>query len=103
MKLEFTSDAIDDLNGIRQYISTILKNRSAATRIVKMITASCRQLKEQPLMGMSVAAKTNIASDLRYVICESWLVFYRVAGDKVQIVNVIDGRTDYIKLLFMQQ
>lgn len=103
MRLEFTSDAIDDIDGIRRYITTVLKNRSAATRIVKMITASCRQLKEQPLMGMSVEARIEITSDLRYVVCENWLVFYRVVGDIVQIVNVLDGRTDYIRLLFTEQ
>lgn len=100
MRLEYAPDALDDIQETKRYISTVLKNRSAADRVVNMIVLSCRQLKEQPNLGMSVEARTGYSSDLRYLICESWLVFYRVQGDTVRIVRVINGRTDYIRILF---
>lgn len=100
MKLEYSPEALDDIQETKRYIASVLKNRSAADRITKMIIRSCRQLKEQPEIGMSVEARTGYSSDLRYLICESWLAFYRIQGDTVQIVRVIDGRTDYVRILF---
>ncbi len=100
MKLEFAPDALQDIAEIKQYISKVLKNRPAADRITNMIFRHCRLLKTHADLGMSVEAKTDYPSDLRYVICEHWLAFYRVQADVVQIVRVLDGRTDYIRQLF---
>ena len=100
MKLEYSPEALDDIQETNRYIASVLKNRSAAIRITKMIVRNCKQLKGQPEIGMSVAARTGYHSDLRYLICESWLVFYRIQGDTVRIVRVIDGRTDYVRILF---
>lgn len=100
MKLEYAPEAIADIQETRRYIATVLKNRSAAGRIVKMISDNCKQLKTHPQLGMSVAARTGLQSDLRFLICENWLVFYQVNDDLVQIVRVIDARTDYVRVLF---
>lgn len=100
MRLEFAPDALEDIQETKRYIAAVLKNKSAASRVVKMIVHNCKQLKEQPYLGMSVEARTGYSSDLRYLICESWLAFYQVQGDTVRIVRVIDGRTDYVRILF---
>lgn len=100
MKLEYAPEALDDIQETKRYIATVLKNRSAASRVVKIIVQNCKHLKEQPNLGMSVEARTGYSSDLRYLICESWLAFYRIQDDTVQIVRVIDGRTDYVRILF---
>lgn len=100
MKLIFAPEALNDIQEIRRYIGVILKNRSAAKRVSTMIAHSCAQLENQPYLGMSVESRIGYHSDLRYLICESWLAFYRIQGDTVRIVRVIDGRTDYIRILF---
>lgn len=100
MKLIFSPEALADIGQIRQYISVNLKNKSAAKRVVNMIAHSCEQLESQPHLGMSLEARTGYHSDLRYLLCESWLAFYRIQGDTVRIVRVIDGRTDYVRILF---
>lgn len=103
MKLEYAPEAIHDIQETKRYIATVLKNRTAAIRITKMIFSSCAQLKERPQLGMSVEVKTGIPSDLRYLICESWLAFYRIRDDRIQIVRVLDGRSDYVRILFSKQ
>ena len=100
MKLEFAPEALQDLAETKKYISKVLKNRPAAGRITNMIFRHCRLLKTHTDLGMSVEAKTGYPSDLRYVVCEHWLAFYRVQADAVQIVRILDGRTDYIRQLF---
>lgn len=100
MKLDYAPEAIADIQQVRQYIAVVLKNRTAAARIVKMLTDHCKQLKVHPQLGMSLAAKLGEASELRFLVCENWLVFYRLREDSVQIVRVLDGRTDYLRILF---
>ena len=100
MRLEYAPEALEDIQETKRYIATVLKNRSAASRVAKMLVRNCKQLKEQPYLGMAVEARTGYSSDMRYLICESWLAFYRIQDGTVQIVRVIDGRTDYVRVLF---
>lgn len=100
MKLIYSPESIDDIQRIKQYIGQVLKNRAAAQRIVKMISHNCKQLKLFPNSGNSLSPKIDRATDLRYITCENWLAFYLIVGDEVRIVRVLDGRTDYIQVLF---
>lgn len=103
MKLVFSPDAINDILETKKYISKVLKNPAAAKRIAKMLNRSCKLLKDRPLMGMSVEEKTGHQSDFRYLICENWLAFYKVEDDQITVVRVLDGRTDYVRVLFFPQ
>lgn len=100
MKLEYTPDSITDIQDLKEYIAKDLKNKKAAKRIGDMIVKNCKLLKEQPMLGMSVSDRLGEMSDLRYLVCESWFIFYRIVDNTVQIARVIDGRTDYINVLF---
>ena len=100
MKLEYTPDSIADIQDLKEYIARDLKNKKAAKRIGNMIVKNCKLLKDQPMLGMSVADRLKEPSDLRYLICESWFIFYRITDNAVQNARVIDGRTDYISVLF---
>lgn len=100
MKLIFASEALADMEQIRRYISVNLKNKPAAKRVINMIAHNCEQLECQPFLGMSLDPRIGQHTDLRYLICESWLAFYRIQEDTVQVVRVIDGRTDYVRNLF---
>ena len=100
MKLEYSKEAINDLSEIRDYISGVLKNRTAAKRIVSMILSGCRALKQDPLSGFRLDSKIDAETDLRVLVCENWLAFYNVSPDAIVIVRVLDGRSDYINILF---
>ena len=82
------------------HISKTLHNPKAANRITKNILDCCAHLKKHPLMGMSLDAKTGVDTDLRYLVCEQHLTMYRVEGDLVLIARILDGRTDYMRVLF---
>ena len=102
MKLKYTPEAISDLQKTKSYISRGLRNPTAANRITKSILDQCSQLKEHPNLGMSLSAKLDMDSDLRYLICENHLAIYRIADNWVMIVRILDGRTDYLRLLFRE-
>lgn len=100
MKLKYTPEAIADLQNTQAYISDVLHNPQAAKRITKKILDLCGDLKEHPDLGMSISAKTGTGTDLRYLVCENHLAFYRVAGDWILVVKILDGRTDYVRVIF---
>ena len=64
-KVFISPEAAKDLSQIKQYISTELKNRGAAIRIVGAIIKELRALERYPLQGPSIEALTGFQTDLR--------------------------------------
>ncbi|MBN2863258.1 MAG: type II toxin-antitoxin system RelE/ParE family toxin [Bacteroidales bacterium] len=52
LKLRINPLAIEDLKGIREYISRELENPNAALKIVRNIIDSYEKLKDFPLIGL---------------------------------------------------
>lgn len=100
MTIKYTPAAIADLQELKNYISKTLHNPKAAQRITKSILDHCSNLKSHPQLGMSLAAKTGVDTDLRYLICEHHLAMYREEDDLILIARILDGRTDYMRVLF---
>lgn len=100
MKLKYTPEAIRDLQETKTYISKVLHNPKAAERITRSILNLCGRLKDHPNLGMSLNAKLDYETDLRYLICENHIAIYRIADDWIMVVRILDGRTDYLSILF---
>ncbi len=100
MKLQYTPEAIADLQEMKTYIAKTLHNPKAANRITRNILDCCALLKNHPQMGMSLAAKTGVDTDLRYLVCQQRFALYRVEGELIFIARILDGRTDYMRVLF---
>ena len=100
MTVRYTPEAINDLREIKTYIHKVLKNPKAAARISKAILDSCSQLKNHPELGMSLEARIGMPSDLRYLICEKYIAFYRIDESAISIARILDGRQDYLHILF---
>ena len=102
MTLNYTPEAISDIQEIRRYIKHTLRNPTAAARISKAILDACSSLKAFPKMGVSVEGKTGVETDLRMLPCENWIAIYRIEPDSdvVSVARIIYGRQDYMRILF---
>lgn len=100
MKLKYTPEAIRDLQETKTYVSKVLHNPKVAERITRSILNLCGRLKDHPNLGMSLNAKLDHETDLRYLICENHIAIYRIADDWIMVVRILDGRTDYLRILF---
>ena len=100
MTVRYTPEAVRDLQELRRYISKTLCNPKAAARISKGILDSCVRLKQYPQLGISLEAKVGTSTDLRYLICEKHIAFYRIDGDVISVARILDGRQDYLRILF---
>lgn len=99
-KLRITPAAASDLAEIKAHISLELHNPQAAQRIVKSVTHDLRHLQQNPHLGFSVSAKTGRETDLRALLSGNYFLFYRVETEAVQVARILDGRQDYLRVLF---
>lgn len=49
------------------------------------------QLADQPMMG---PRRQDIDADARHLICDSWVAFYRIRENRVEIVRILHGARD---------
>jgi addiction module RelE/StbE family toxin len=101
-KLYVSPEAQNDSKEIRQYISEELENEAVADNTVRKIIERIRQLEEHGLLGAPLDSVVDAKSDYRYLVCGSYLVFYRAYKIDVYIDRVLYGRRDYIPVLFGQ-
>lgn len=78
-----------------------MKNKKAAHKLVAAILQAVSLLANNPQMGAPLQGKYDVDADLRFLIVAKQLVFYRIVDDEhISIVRVLDGRQDYMALLF---
>ena len=100
MKIVYRPAAIEDIKSATDYISNVLKNPQAAQRLKEKILNSISLLKDNLRMGNLLSNKyDNIDFDYRYIIINKQLVFYEINDDTIEIIRVLDGRTDYLSRL----
>lgn len=101
MRLQYRPAAIADIQRAADYIENVLKNRSAAQRLKAKILQGTSLLKENPQMGTLLSSKYDgLDTAMRFIVISKQLVFYEIGDDMIEVVRVIDGRTDYLTYLF---
>ena len=87
MKLRYTPPAIADFDAIRAYIEA--RNPTAAWVVASFIRQSIRALEYFPHQGRA----TNRPSVRRLMVMNyPYVVYYRVAGDEVEILNIFHAK-----------
>lgn len=101
MKISYKGAAVQDIKEKQIYISEQLKNKSAAKKLTMSILHAVALLADNPRMGTPLSSRYDVNSDLRYLIVSKQLIFYRIVDDSyISVIRVIDGRQDYMALLF---
>lgn len=100
MRLLYRPAAINDIENAADYIEHQLKNPSAAKKFKTTILKKSSLLKDNPEMGMMLSDKFDIESDYRFIIINKQIVFYEIHSQYIEIIRVLDGRTDYLTHLF---
>lgn len=101
MRLKYRPAAIADIQRAVNYIEKVLKNRSAAQKLKTKILQGASLLKENPKMGTPLSGKyDDLDTSIRFIVISKQLVFYEICDDVIEIIRVLDGRTDYLVHLF---
>ncbi len=91
-----------DLLGIRDYIAVELSNPDAAVRILAQLRAAIEGLRDYPERGRPLDARLAVHTEYRFLVCESYRVFYLIHGDTVEIIRVLHTLQDYMRALFVE-
>lgn len=51
-------------------------------------------------MGAPLFSIIDIETDYRFLVCDSYLIFYRYDDEVIYVVRVLFGRRDYMHILF---
>jgi plasmid stabilization system protein ParE len=76
-----------------------LVGQNSARNILKHIYSSLEALLTHPQLGIAVDNKFLRQQGYRKLICGNYLCFYRLIGDTIFVYHVLDGRSDYPRLL----
>ena len=71
-----------------------------ASKGMKAITESVRQLSDFPLKGVSVSEMFGVDTDFRYLYVKKNYLFYYLEGNKIIIAEMFDEREDFMFKLF---
>ena len=99
-KINYSPEALQDLDDIGDYIAIELSNPQAALRILNNIIEDIALLANNPLMGANLSSITGIASDYRFLVVRKYLVFYRFNNGIIFVDRILYGRRDYLSILF---
>lgn len=98
-KVEYSPQALEDLQRLRVYISTNWGDNTAK-KILTMITSDIRRLELYPVSGVDLGKIIDISTDYRYLFSEKNYVIYRLEFDRVLIIRLLSEKQDYLQQLF---
>ena len=101
MKVRYKRTAIEDIRGTEEYIRSVLHNGSAAKKLTGRIVQAASLLADNSYTGTPLSGRFDVETDLRYLVVSDQLIFYRVVEEShVEVTRVLNGRQDYISILF---
>ena len=101
MKIRYKQTAISDIQETENYIRTDLHNAAAAKKLTARIVQAVSLLRDNQYMGTPLDSRFDVESDLRYLLVSDHLIFYRVAEEShIEVTRVLNGRQDYLSILF---
>ena len=97
--VEYSKDSKQDLIGIKQYIKNNLQEPEIAQKLISKIRKEINSLKDNPEIYAIIDDDVIRRIEIRKIIVDNYIVFYRVKNNNIQIVRVMYGRRNWINLL----
>ncbi len=98
-KLIYTPKALDDLQGIKTYVSRQFGGARAKS-CVREIATTVRQLEMFPDEGPCLQDLIEYSTDYHYLVVKPNYIFYRIEGDTVRVIRILNEKQDFLQILF---
>lgn len=100
VKLEYLAPAVTDVEEIVKYhIAKV--GVPSARKIYSLMEVSVNRLADFPLLGQLHPDPLLAAQGYRkLVLNQTYVAIYRIIGDTVYIYRIVNGKTDYPRLLY---
>ena len=100
MELDYTPKAKEDLKNVKASILDSCGSEKTAVKVLKDITGTIRNLMVFPYMGTELVKATGILTDYRSLFCRQNYVFYRIEGNRILVIRILNEKQDYMRILF---
>ncbi|MBH5317504.1 type II toxin-antitoxin system RelE/ParE family toxin [Paenibacillus sp. GSMTC-2017] len=97
--LRYLALAQSDLLDITNYISEQLFAPEAAIHLVEKFEEAISRLEYFPYSGRLYRSTGKLKDEYRILFVESYLIFYIILDNTVEIRRIIYSKRDYLKLL----
>ncbi len=97
--IEYSKESKEDLIGIKQYIKYNLQEPEIANKLISNIRKSIKTLKDNPEIYTIIDDDMIRKLEIRKLIVDNYIVFYRIKDDSIEIVRIMYGRRNWINLL----
>lgn len=97
--VEYSKESKQDLIEIKQHIKYNLQEPEIAQKIISKIRKQINDLKNNPEIYVIIDDDMISKLEIRKLIVDNYIVFYRINNNNIQIVRVMYGRRNWINLL----
>ncbi len=97
--IEYSLDAKQDLIEIKQYIKYNLQEPEIAQKLILKIRKEISTLKNNPEIYTIIDDDIIKKLEIRKLMIDNYIVFYRIKNNNIQIVRIMYGRRNWINLL----
>ncbi len=97
--IEYSKESKQDLIGIKQYIKYNLQEPETSQKLISKIRNEINNLKSNPEIYAIIDDGLIKKLEIRKLIVDNYIVFYRIKNNNIEIVRVMYGRRNWINLL----
>ncbi len=97
--IEYSKESKQDLIGIKKYIKYNLQEPEVAQKLISKIRKEINTLKKNPEIYTIIDEDIIKKLEIRKLIIDNYIVFYRIKNNNIQIVRIMYGRRNWINLL----
>lgn len=97
--IEYSKEAKQDLVDIKRYIKYNLQEPNIAKKLITKIKTEIDKLIEAPKIYSIIDDDFIKKLQIRKIIVDNYIVFYRINNKTIQIVRILYGRINWINLL----
>jgi len=97
--IEYSKESKQDLIEIKKYIKDNLQEPEAAQKLIDKIRKEINILKINPEIYAIIDEDIIRKLEIRKLIIDNYIVFYRIKNNNIQIVRIMYGRRNWINLL----
>lgn len=97
--IEYSFESKQDLIDIKKYIKYNLQEPNTAQKLITKIKEETDKLKSNPEIFAIIDDDIIKKLEIRKLLVDNYIIFYRINNENIQIVRVIYGRRNWIELL----
>ena len=97
--LIYAPKALDDLQEVKAYITKMFGGDKAKV-CIKEIISTARQLEIFPQEGPCLEDIIEYPTDYHYLVVKPNYIFYRIEGDTVRIIRILNEKQDFLQILY---